>query len=293
MSTKERWTAVPDAFLVPADGTFKIAEAPTDPPGKVDKSDLEDELEQHVGAIRDLQRKLYASDDYSVLFVFQAMDAAGKDGTIRAVFTGVNPAGFQVSAFKAPSHEELDHDFLWRIAKRLPERGRIGVFNRSHYEEVIIVRVHPEFLDKQKLPRMDLKNIWAERYESIRSFEKHLARNGTIIVKFFLNVSLAQQKRRLIRRIDKPSSNWKFNPDDVAERDRWPEYMQAFEDALNETSRPWAPWYAIPADHKPYMRVQVARIIEATLTSLGVDFPTISDEARAALADCRSQLESQ
>ncbi len=293
MSKTELWTAVPSPFLVPADGTFEIATAPTEPPGEVDKSDLEDALEDHVREIRDLQRKLYASDDYSVLFAFQAMDAAGKDGTIRAVFTGVNPAGFQVFGFKAPSNEELDHDFLWRVAKRLPERGRIGVFNRSHYEEVIIVRVHPEFLDKQKLPRMDLENIWAERYESIRCFEKHLARSGTILVKFFLNVSLAQQKRRLLRRIDRPSSNWKFNPDDIAERERWPDYMRAFEDALNETSRPWAPWYAIPADNKPYMRVQVARIIEATLASLGVDYPTISEEARAALADCRRLLESQ
>ncbi len=293
MTEKKLWNAVPSPFLVPFDGKFNIAAAPTEPPGEVDKSDLEEDLEAHVEAIYDLQRKLYASDDFSVLFVFQAMDAAGKDGTIRAVFTGVNPAGFQVSAFKAPSHEELDHDFLWRVARRLPERGRIGVFNRSHYEEVIIVRVHPEFLVNQRLPRMDLSNIWAERYESIRGFEEHLARNGTVIVKFFLNVSLAQQKRRLLRRIDKPSSNWKFNPDDVAERERWPQYMNAFEEALNATSRPWAPWYAIPADHKPYMRVEVARIVEETLTSLGVDFPTLGDEARAALADCREELENQ
>lgn len=293
MSKNDLWTAVPSPFLVPDDGSFRIAKAPTDSPADSEKSQQEKALKKHVREIRDHQRKLYASDDYSVLFVFQAMDAAGKDGTIRAVFTGVNPAGFQVSAFKAPSGEELDHDFLWRIATRLPQRGRIGVFNRSHYEEVITVRVHPEFLDRQKLPRVDLGSIWAERYESIRGFEEHLARNGTVVVKFFLNVSLAQQKRRLLRRIDEPRANWKFNPSDVDERERWLEYMDAFEDALNETSRPWAPWYVIPADNKPYMRTQVANIVEDTLASLGVDFPTIDEETRAALADYRKVLESQ
>ena len=221
------------------------------------------------------------------------MDAGGKDGTIRNVFTGVNPAGFQVSSFKAPSDEELDHDFLWRVAQQLPERGRIGVFNRSHYEEVLVVRVHPEFLEGQRLPNADLDAIWGERFESIRNFEKHLAENGTIIVKFFLNVSFEQQTQRLLRRIDKPSRNWKFNSGDVKERERWPDYMRAFEDALNETSRPWAPWYAIPADNKPYMRLQVARIVQETLESLGVDFPKIDEAARHALAGCREVLERQ
>jgi PPK2 family polyphosphate:nucleotide phosphotransferase len=209
------------------------------------------------------------------------------------VFTGVNPAGFQVSAFKAPSDEELDHDFLWRVARRLPERGRIGVFNRSHYEEVLVVRVHPEFLERQRLPNLNPETIWNERFESIRNFEKHLADNGTIIVKFFLNVSLDQQKHRLLRRIDKPSRNWKFSKRDVKERERWPDYMHAFEEALNETSRPWAPWYAVPADNKPYMRLQVARIVQETLESLGVDFPKIDEAARLALAECREVLEGQ
>jgi PPK2 family polyphosphate:nucleotide phosphotransferase len=293
MSAHRNWAAPPSEYLVPFDGTFRVAEAPTTPPGKIDKDDLQKNRKAHTRAIRDLQRRLYADDRYAVLFVFQAMDAAGKDSTIRNVFTGVNPAGFQVFSFKAPSDEERDHDFLWRIARRLPERGRIGVFNRSHYEEVLIVRVHPELLASQRLPRLDLDTIWDERFQSIRSFEKHLTDNGTIIVKFFLNLSYEKQKHRFLRRIDMPSKNWKFNSGDVDERRRWPDYMQAFEVALNETSRPWAPWYAIPADSKPYMRLQVARIVGETLASLGVDYPTIDDEARADLLECRARLEKQ
>ena len=293
MSSDPRWQAPQSEFLVPFDGSFRVAEAPTGPPAPVDKTGLRAQRRERTGAIGELQKKLYADDRYSALFVFQAMDAGGKDSTIRSVFTGVNPAGFQVSSFKAPSDEELDHDFLWRIAQQLPERGRIGVFNRSHYEEVLVVRVHPEFLEGQRLPRVDLESIWQERFESIRSFEKHLADNGTIIVKFFLNVSLAQQKHRFLRRIDKPSKNWKFNAGDIEERKLWPKYMHAFEEALNATSRPWAPWYAIPADSKPYMRLQVARIVQETLESLGVDFPKIDEAAKAALLECRALLEKQ
>ncbi|MGB5813295.1 MAG: PPK2 family polyphosphate kinase [Polyangiales bacterium] len=293
MSKKPLWTPPESRFLAPGDGAFKIADAPTEPRKRTDKDVLKEALDGHVDEIRELQKKLFAANRYAVLFVFQAMDAAGKDGTIRAVFTGVNPAGFQVFNFVAPSNEELDHDFLWRIASRLPERGRIGVFNRSHYEEVIIARVHPHFLEKQRLPRIDEKRIWSERYESIRDVEKHLARNGTVVVKFFLNISLDQQKRRLLRRIDNPKRNWKFNPSDVAERARWPDYMRAYEDAINATSRAWAPWYVIPADDKPYMRVQVAKIIHQTLEGLGVEFPTVSDETLAALAECRATLEGQ
>ncbi|MGB5414954.1 MAG: PPK2 family polyphosphate kinase [Polyangiales bacterium] len=291
MTQPRKWSPPKSDFLVPFDGSFRIAEAPTAPAGKVDKDAVKSERREHTADIYELQRKLYADNRYAALFVFQAMDAGGKDGTIRNVFTGVNPAGFQVSSFKAPSDEELDHDFLWRVAERLPERGRIGVFNRSHYEEVLVVRVHPEFLQGQRLPKLNLETLWSERYESIRSFEKHLAENGTIIVKFFLNVSLKEQKSRLLRRIEKPSRNWKFNPGDVKERERWPDYMRAFEDALNETSRPWAPWYAIPADNKPYMRLQVARIVRETLQNLGVDFPKIDEAARLALIECRESLE--
>ncbi len=291
MTQPRKWSPPKSDFLVPFDGSFRIAEAPTAPAGKVDKDAVKSERREHTADIYELQRKLYADNRYAALFVFQAMDAGGKDGTIRNVFTGVNPAGFQVSSFKAPSDEELDHDFLWRVAERLPERGRIGVFNRSHYEEVLVVRVHPEFLQGQRLPKLNLETLWSERYASIRSFEKHLAENGTIIVKFFLNVSLKEQKSRLLRRIEKPSRNWKFNPGDVKERERWPDYMRAFEDALNETSRPWAPWYAIPADNKPYMRLQVARIVRETLQNLGVDFPKIDEAARLALIECRESLE--
>ncbi len=291
MTVTRKWSAPKSDSLVPFDGSFRTAEAPTAPAGKVDKDAVKAERREHTAEIYELQRKLYADNRYAALFVFQAMDAGGKDGTIRNVFTGVNPAGFQVSSFKAPSDEELDHDFLWRVAERLPERGRIGVFNRSHYEEVLVVRVHPEFLRGQRLPNLNLETLWSERYESIRSFEKHLAKNGTIIVKFFLNVSLEEQKRRLLRRIEKPSRNWKFNPGDVNERERWPDYMRAFEDALNETSRPWAPWYAIPADNKPYMRLQVARIVRETLQNLGVDFPKIDEAARLALIECGESLE--
>ena len=293
MTAKHTWTAPRSDFLVPFDRSFRINNAATAPDEDVDKDALEEARRERTAMIGDLQRKLYADDRFSALFVFQAMDAGGKDSTIRSVFTGVNPAGFQVSSFKAPSDEELDHDFLWRVARRLPERGRIGVFNRSHYEEVLVVRVHPEFLEGQRLPHYDLETIWHERFESIRNFEKHLADNGTIIVKFFLNVSLKEQKHRFLRRIDKPSKNWKFNARDVEERKLWPEYMRAFEEALNETSRPWAPWYAIPADSKPYMRLQVARIVQQTLESLGVDFPTIDEAAKAALAECRAMLEEQ
>lgn len=287
------WAPPASEYLVPFDGSFRIADAATEPPGEVDKDDAKDLRKEQTRAIRDLQRKLYADNRYAVLFVFQAMDAAGKDSTIRHVFTGVNPAGFQVSSFKAPSEEERDHDFLWRIARRLPERGRIGVFNRSHYEEVLVVRVHPELLTGQRLPRLDPESVWSERFESIRSFERHLVDNGTVVVKFFLNLSFEKQRHRFLRRIDRPDKNWKFSRGDVDERKRWPDYMRAFEDALNETSRPWAPWYAIPADSKPYMRLQVARIVRDTLEGLGVEFPTVDEEAKAALAGCRAELEAQ
>jgi len=302
MSANRKWSAPPSELRVPFDGSFRVDAAPTAPPGdrgnpgdpgNLDKAALKAARAARTREIYELQRKLYADNRYAVLFIFQAMDAGGKDGTIRNVFTGVNPAGFQVSSFKAPSDEELDHEFLWRVAQQLPERGRIGVFNRSHYEEVLVVRVHPEFLKGQRLPHCDLETIWSERFNSIRNFERHLFDNGTIVVKFFLNVSLQRQKHRLLRRIDKPSRNWKFNPDDIKERDRWPEYMRAFEDALNETSRPWAPWYAIPADNKPYARLQVATIVQETLERLHVDFPKVDETASLALDECRKTLERQ
>jgi PPK2 family polyphosphate:nucleotide phosphotransferase len=218
------------------------------------------------------------------------MDAAGKDGTIRAVMTGINPAGCQVFSFKQPSLQELDHDFLWRIYRCLPERGRIGIFNRSHYEETLVVRVHPEYLDHQKLPRLNSKTIWKERFESFRNFEHHLALNGTVILKFWLNVSQQEQKSRFMDRIDELDANWKFSKGDVEERKYWDDYMKAYEEALNATSRVFAPWYAVPADDKPFMRCIVAEIVADTLERLPADYPKVSKKARQEMLEIRKQL---
>ena len=226
-----------------------------------------------------------------MLLIFQAMDAAGKDGTIRAVLTGVNPAGCQVFSFKKPSAEELDHDFLWRSACRLPERGRIGVFNRSYYEEVLVLRVHPEFLTNQRVPTALVgEDVWEQRFASIRDHERHLARNGTVILKFWLNVSRAEQKSRFLKRIDEPESNWKFSGADMAERALWPSYMEAYESMLNATSRDCGPWYAIPADNKPFMRLVVARLIVEKLRSLDLRYPVLSEEEEGRLVGSRASL---
>ncbi len=287
--------ALDSPYLVPSSGSFRVADAPTAPdddaPSKKKSRKLLDEI---IGRLREAQRRLYAQDKYSLLLVFQAMDAAGKDGTIRAVMSGVNPAGCQVFSFKKPSTKELDHDFLWRSSLCLPERGRIGIFNRSYYEEVLVVRVHPEFLEAQRLPETPpLGALWNERFESIRDHEKHLARNGTIILKFWLNVSRDEQRRRFLARIENPEKNWKFSARDVRESERWESYMEAYEEALNATSRPWAPWYAIPADNKPFMRLTVARIIDETLESLPLDYPDVDPEDQAELDAMRVRLKSE
>ena len=286
---------VDSPYLVPADGSFELAESLTRPPeGAGNKDAWKGQLGEHVDQLADLQRKLYADDRFALLLVFQAMDAAGKDSTIRKVFSGVNPAGFQVSSFKQPSDEELDHDFLWRSARALPERGRIGVFNRSYYEEVLVVRVHPEYLRGQKLPEATPhEELWQQRYESIRDHEKHLARNGTVVLKFWLNVSRAEQRQRFLDRIDEPKKNWKFSAGDVAESRLWDEYMDAYQDALRATSRPWAPWYAIPADSKPFMRATVADIVVRTLEALPLRWPEPSDEDRAEMKALRAELEAK
>jgi PPK2 family polyphosphate:nucleotide phosphotransferase len=284
---------VASPYLVPFDDRFRIDDAPRQPPGdELDRDANEAKLGKSIKKIRKLQKKLYADDRFALLLVFQAMDAAGKDGTIKAVMTGINPAGCQVYSFKQPSAEERDHDFLWRIARCLPERGRIGIFNRSHYEEVLVVRVHPEYLDGQGLPSIpsDLEELWSERYDSIRDFERHLARNGTVVLKFFLNVSRDEQKRRFLDRIDEPESNWKFSKADVEERSHWNAYMHAYEAALNATSRPWAPWYAIPADDKPFMRRQVAKIVQKTLDKLDIDYPKVTAARRRELHAIGSEL---
>jgi PPK2 family polyphosphate:nucleotide phosphotransferase len=282
---------VPSPYLVPFDESFRVKEAPTSPPeGFAKRKANREALKATVKRMRELQRKLYADNRYAVLLVFQAMDAAGKDGTIRAVMSGVNPAGCQVFSFKQPSAEELDHDFLWRVYRRLPERGRIGIFNRSHYEEMLIVRVHPELLDYQRLPALDLDTVWDDRLRSIRDVERHLAENGMVILKFWLNVSNEEQKRRFLDRIDEPEANWKFSKGDVEEREYWDDYMNAYQQALNATSRGYAPWYAIPADDKPFMRRTVAEIIADTLERLPIAYPEVSSESRQEMIALRKTL---
>jgi len=283
------------AWTVPTDGSFARDRVSSEPPGDAPgKKAARRALRDQVGQLDDLQRRLYAEDRYAVLLVFQAMDAAGKDSTIRAVFTGVNPSAFQVTSFKQPSKNELDQDFLWRTTRALPQRGRIGVFNRSYYEEVLVVRVHPEYLGAQKLPPDvmpdDLSELWTQRYESIVDHERHLARNGTVVLKFWLNVSREEQKRRFLRRLDIPEKNWKFNAGDVDERRYWNEYMAAYEDALRHTSKPWAPWYAIPADDKRFMRLTVAQIVVDTLEKMGLRYPEVDDTERARFEEMRRRL---
>ena len=251
-------------------------------------------LRRGVDELKDAQKLLWASDTHALLVVFQAMDAAGKDSTIKHVMSGVNPQGVQVVSFRQPSSEELDHAFLWRISKAAPERGRIGIFNRSHYEEVVALRVHPEWLDRQKLPDGDRgADFWAGRYDDINAFEHHLARNGTKIVKFFLHVSKAEQKRRFMARLDNPDKNWKFNAADVAERARWGEYMRAYEDAITATSTDWAPWYVLPADHKRVMQAMAAAVIVDAIGSLDLRWPTVSEADREANLVARSELEAE
>jgi PPK2 family polyphosphate:nucleotide phosphotransferase len=277
-------------YLVPFDGSFRVKDASTTP---ITKGHLhrKKHRKEATSNLNKLQRVLAAGDRHSVLIVFQAMDAAGKDSTIRAVMQGVDPSGCQVFSFKKPSSQELDHDFLWRTTCRLPERGRIGIFNRSQYEEVLVVRVHPQILSAQKLPgEVNLDTIWDDRLQSIREQEEHLARNGTVILKFWLNVSKDEQKKRFLSRLDQAEKNWKFEPRDVVERRHWDDYMHAYEHALNATSRPWAPWYAIPADSKPYMQARVASIIVDALQSIGLKYPTPSDEDRAEFDSARAEL---
>ncbi len=286
---------VDSPYLVPFDDSFSIDKAPTKADNDGKKDGNKAALDSTVLELSKLQQRLYANDRYSVLLIFQALDAAGKDGTIRAVLTGVNPVGCQVYAFKAPNAEELDHDFLWRVQRNLPERGRIGVWNRSHYEEVLVVRVHPNFLDGQRLPYRPkkLEDLWTERYESIIAAEKHWARSGTVVLKFFLNVSQKEQHARFSDRINDPDAHWKFGPGDFDESTKWSEYMAAYQDALRATSKPWAPWYAIPADSKSYMRRTVAEIIVATMKQLDLPYPTLSPKAQVELERVRAALAAE
>jgi PPK2 family polyphosphate:nucleotide phosphotransferase len=282
-------------YLVGFDGQLQQSALSTVPPEDAPgKKGCKKALGKEINKLDDLQRRLYAEDRRSLLVIFQAMDAAGKDSTIRAVMTGVDPAGCQVFSFKQPSKEELDHDFLWRTTQALPERGRIGIFNRSYYEETLVVRVHPEYLQAQRIDIPDnLDLLWQQRFESIRQHERHLADNGTVILKFWLNVSKDEQRIRFLSRLDEARKNWKFSIKDVEERLHWDNYMHAYHQAVAETSRPWAAWYAIPADDKPYMRWQVARIIRKTLEGMDPRYPEANQDETKRFAEMRKVLNNE
>jgi len=256
-----------------------------------DKSRAKEALTTGVAAMAELQDKLYAQDKWALLLIFQAMDAAGKDGAIKHVMSGVNPQGCQVFSFKSPSSEDLDHDYLWRCMKSLPNRGHIGIFNRSYYEEVLAVRVHPEFLAKQRVPpQLVGKKIWSERFEDIRNFEQYLARNGVVVRKFFLHVSKKEQKRRFLERIDDPKKNWKFSSNDAAERAYWDDYMNAYEEMIQETATKHAPWYVVPADNKWFTRVIVGAAVVDTLADLDLAYPKVGEDKLKELATAKSKL---
>ena len=283
-------------FLVKEGKKLNLREHPTDFTGDyTDKKEAVKDLEQNVQRLKELQEVLYAHDTYSLLIIFQAMDAAGKDGAIEHVMSGVNPQGVSVVSFKQPSDEERGHDYLWRCQKNLPERGKIGIFNRSHYEEVLVVRVHKEILQSSQLPP-EIKNdkkIWKKRFEHIRDWEQHLAENGTHILKFFLNVSKEEQKQRFLDRISEPEKNWKFSMGDVKERAHWDEYMKAYAESLSATSTKTAPWYVIPADKKWYTRLAVSQIIVKKLESMKLHFPTVTQEHTAELQEAKKMLEAE
>ncbi len=266
----------------------------TGPLKAADKPRAAEALHEGVEAMAVLQDKLYAQDQWSLLLIFQAMDAAGKDGVIKHVMSGLNPQGCQVASFKAPSAEELDHDYMWRCQKHLPERGRIGIFNRSYYEEVLVVRVHPEILQKQKLPGVLVdKRIWRRRYEDIAAFERHLGNNGTVVRKFFLHVSRKEQKRRFLERLDTPSKNWKFSAGDAKERACWNDYMAAYEEMIQRTSTKEAPWYVVPADNKWFTRIVVAAAVVDALASLKLSYPEIGPEQAKELVAARRVLNAE
>jgi PPK2 family polyphosphate:nucleotide phosphotransferase len=277
-------------------GRFRLASFdPADTGGiDLDKDGAKAVLAADIKRLAELQKRLYADGQWAVLIVLQGMDAAGKDGVIAHVMSGLNPQGCEVSAFKAPSQEELAHDFLWRSTVRLPERGRIGIFNRSHYEEVIVVRAHPELLKRQKLPsKLLTKNIWIHRCKDIRAFEHYLARNGVLVLKFFLHVSKEEQRQRLLARLEEPEKRWKFSMNDVAERKLWGQYMAAYQDMIQGTSRPQAPWYVIPADNKPFARLMVAAALIEALEDLDLQYPKIEAAALKEFQKVRTSLMSE
>ena len=282
-----------EPFCVTDGEAFRLAQIdPGETLGLEDKGKGKEALETGVELIAELQDKLYAHDRWAVLLIFQAMDAAGKDGAIKHVLSGVNPQGCEVTSFKAPSAEELDHDFLWRCAKRIPERGRIGVFNRSYYEETLVVRVHKEFLEGQKLPTsvLNSNDLWNQRFEDIRNFERYLTNNGVVLLKFFLHVSKEEQLKRFLSRIDDPGKNWKFSMHDVNEREHWDEYMHAYEETVRHTASDEAPWYVVPADTKWFARLVVASAIVERMNALGLSYPKLNKDELQALATAREAL---
>lgn len=282
-------------YRVTNGASFKLKSIdPGETPGLNDKDEAGELLRKTIARMGDLQERLYAQDRWSLLLIFQAMDAAGKDGTIEHVMSGVNPQGCHVASFKQPSTEELDHDYLWRVMRHLPERGRIGIFNRSYYEEVLVVRVHPDLLAKQRLPdELVSKKIWDQRYEDINGFERYLARQGTVIRKFFLHVSKEEQRRRFLSRLEEPEKNWKFSLADVHEREHWRDYRKAYEEMIQRTSTPHAPWHVIPADHKWFTRIAVGAAIVDTLETMNPQFPKVSADMKKELQVAKTALESE
>jgi PPK2 family polyphosphate:nucleotide phosphotransferase len=289
------YLSIDSPYLVAPGENFEIASSRTASPGSIDEKELKDQLRQSRALIAKLQHRMYAENQRSLLVIFQAMDAAGKDSTIRAVTKGINPAGCRVNSFKKPSTEELDHDYLWRTNKCMPERGCIGIFNRSYYEETIVVRVHPGILQYQRLPDSpeSLEDLWNERFESINALEKHMARNGTVILKFWLNVSKEEQRKRFLSRLNEPEKHWKFSVADVKERGLWEHYMRAYEEMIRATSSSYAPWFAIPADNKPYMRTTVANIILQAMQQLDPHFPEVHEAEKSRFDEMRQLLESE
>jgi PPK2 family polyphosphate:nucleotide phosphotransferase len=292
-SHRKKLIALADDYRINKGEKFRLKDIDPGATGKIKSSDeAKDLLAESVQLISDMQAKLYAQERWSLLLIFQAMDAAGKDGTIKHVMSGINPQGCQVTSFKAPSTYELSHDFLWRSNLALPERGRIGIFNRSYYEEVLVVRVHHEMLKAERIPpQLVTKHIWKERFEDINAHEKYLSRNGVIIRKFFLHVSKSEQKKRFLSRLDEPSKNWKFSAADLKERAYWDDYMEAYEEMIRATASHHAPWYIVPADNKSFTHLVVAAAIIETLDSLGLAFPEVTAEQRKVLAEARKALE--
>ncbi len=287
-----------DPFISPfrVDGSdkFHLKSHKTNEKGGLDKDEAEKILDANRKRLSDFQEKLYAQDRWSLLLIFQGMDAAGKDSAIKAIFEGVNPQGCEVTSFKQPTSHELDHDFMWRSSIALPERGRIGIFNRSYYEECLVTRVHPELLVKEKIPpKLITKNIWRERFEDISAFERYLSRNGTVILKFFLNISKEEQRERFLDRLEQPSKNWKFSMDDITERARWPRYMAVYQDIVRHTSTSVAPWFVVPADHKWFARVVIGSAIVSTLEALNLHFPRVDKESKREFEAVRKALEHE